>query len=1676
MSELFEGSEIAIIGMSARFPGAKNIEAFWQNIRDGVESISFFSDEELIASGVEPALLNNPNYVKANTMLADIEGFDALFFDISAREAEIMDPQHRLFLMHAWEALENAGYDPATYEGLIGVYAGLEMSSYLLNNLYPNRERLESVSNIQLIIGNDKDYLPTHVSYKLNLKGPSVNVQTACSTSLVAAHLACQSLQAGDCDMALVGGASVSESQQVGYLYQEGMIRSPDGHCRAFDAKAQGTMSGKGVGIVVLRRLVDALTDGDCIHAIIKGSAINNDGSLKVGYTAPSIEGQKAVILDAQAIADIEPETITYVETHGTGTKLGDPIEIAALTKAFQKSTQKKGFCAIGSVKTNIGHAGAAAGIAGLIKTVFALKHQLLPPSLHFEQPNPQIDFANSPFYVNTKLSEWKTDGIPRYAGVSSFGIGGTNAHVILEEAPIQESLEESRPWQLVVISAKTPSALDTASLNLATHLEQHPDINLADVAYTLSKGRHAFSQRRMLVCQDINEAITALHTHNPKHVFTHSQASEKQTVVFMFSGQGAQYVNMALELYQNEPIFREQVDLCSEYLMPHLGLDLRQVLYPSEERNSEAIQLNQTAITQVALFVIEYALVQLWMSWGVYPDAMIGHSIGEYVAAHFAGVFSLEDALLLVAKRGQMMQQLHRGTMLAVSLSEKEVLPLLGKGLSLAAINSPSRCVVSGITEAVEALQNQLTDQGVECRRLHTSHAFHSEMMNPILNSFMEWVKQVKLNHPKIPYVSNLTGIWITAAEATDPNYWAKHLRQTVRFSEGLQHILENSEQILLEIGPGRMLSTLAQQHPNKAADQVILSSLRHPQYQLSDIAFLLNTLGKLWLAGGRVSWSGFYTNERRHRLPLPTYPFECQRYWIDPPQPADRHVQQVATAQNMWQSVIEATQKQADISLSALDNFISDYPIKQQCLDDLCLAYMNLGIKGLGAFKHSDEKYSLGKFAQQFRIDPRYQQLVSRWLNVLVEKGQLQQKEETISQLRPLTTETVNMLLKQAKRQWASDPQWRSIQRFGENMVTILRGEKEPRELFFPDTSSEATDVKNTVQEKSPLFSHYNSIMRACLEQMVKLLPTNVNLRILEIGGGRGVTTKVVLPVLPVSQTRYTFTDITQFFLNQAQQQFSTYPFVQYRLLNLDKSPQEQGYDKHSFDVVIATLVLHVTQKIEKTLQHLRFLLAPGGLFLIWEITQPQLKFDIVEGFFMEPLDDGKRNQGNPFLSKEQWHEMLRKHGFVAVETFPNTDILGHLMFIAQAEPSVPAFTHLLEATDVLDTQISFQKHVRPEIAQDYIAPRNEAEQTIAKFWQDMLSIEKVGIHDDFFELGGDSLIAVPLLIKLRDTFQKSLSPQVLVQAPTIAQLTELIIEVQPTQSQQAISSPLLTIQATGTKPPFFCVHPAGGNVLCYTQLAHHLGSEQPFYGLQAKGLDGKDEPFTQIEDMAAYYIKALRVVQSQGPYFLGGWSFGGLVAFEMAQQLRTQGDQVALLAIIDIGAPSGGTQRDNLEDAVLLAWFAVDLGISAKPELTLLIDTLQGLAPEARWHYLLTQAKKINVLPATAEVNDIRPLAQVFKSNLQAMQNYVPQFYSNRITLFRASELAFFQDNEFFNGSLTDPVKPAMGWDKLSSEPIEVYTIPGNHHTIIAEPHVEQLAEQLRRCIDIQCEIVN
>jgi phthiocerol/phenolphthiocerol synthesis type-I polyketide synthase E len=878
-----ENPDIAIIGMAGRFPGAANVDEFWENLRSGVESISFFSDEELIDAGVNPAVLSDPNYVKAAPILEDPEWFDASFFGYSPREAQFLDPQHRLFLECAWEAIEHAGYDAEAYPGAIGVYAGSAMNTYLLfSGLLPHL-----VDEFVLTLtGSDKDFLTTRVSYKLNLTGPSVTVQTGCSTSLVAVHIACQSLLNGECDMALAGGVSVRVPHRVGYFYQEGSIFTPDGHCRAFDAQAKGTIFGSGVAIVVLKRLVDAIAAGDCIHAVVKGSAINNDGSAKANFTTPSMGRQADDVVEAMANAGITADTISYVETHGTGTALGDPIEIAALTKAFRTDTQKKGFCAIGSVKSNIGHLDAAAGVAGLIKTVLALKYKMIPPSLHFQKPNPEIDFANTPFFVNSKLSAWQKGTSPHRAGINALGVGGTNAHVILEEAPVIKASGESRSTQLLLLSSKTRSGLEQAATNLARYLAVNPQANLADVAYTLQVGRKHFNYRQMLVCRnhDAAAAVAGLRAQSSKSVVRATRQPVVRNVVFMFPGQGVQYTRMALELYRAETEFQARIDQCAEILEPHLSLDLRDILYPAEENIEWATrQLNQTSIAQPALFTIEYALAKLWMSWGVNPSALIGHSVGEYVAAHLAGVFSLEDALSLVAIRGRLMQDLPGGAMLAVPLSETEIQPFLNTQLSLAVVNGPSLCVVSGETDAVETLEKRLATEKLNCRQLRASHAFHSAMMDPILDSFHEQVTRIGPHTPRLPFISNVTGTWITSEEATDPGYWTKHVRQTVRFADGLQELLKETDRVLLEVGPGQTLSTLAKQYRNGSSDQIVLPSLCSTHDAQPDDVFLLNVLGRLWLLGVEVDWTAFHINEQRHRLPLPTYPFQRQKYWFE-------------------------------------------------------------------------------------------------------------------------------------------------------------------------------------------------------------------------------------------------------------------------------------------------------------------------------------------------------------------------------------------------------------------------------------------------------------------------------------------------------------------------------------------------------------------------------------------------------------------------------------------------------------------------------------------------------------------------------------------------------------------------------------------------------------------------
>jgi acyl transferase domain-containing protein/glutamate-1-semialdehyde aminotransferase len=869
---------IAIIGMVGKFPGADSVEQLWQNLCQGVESIEFFGAGEVDPS-IDPQLSQNPDYIRARGMMAEAESFDAAFFGISPLEAEVIDPQARIFLELVASALEHAGYSSEKFDGSIGLYGGCSQNTYYTNHLHGRQDILDRVGKLPMMFASEKDYLTTRVSYKLGLKGPSISFSTSCSSSLVAIGQAFQALSSYQCDLAVAGAVSIAAPQHSGYLYEEGSIFSPTGHCRPFDAQAQGTVFGNGGGVIVLKRLDEAVAAGDRVYAVIRGVGVNNDGADKVSFSAPSVDGQAEAVAMAHAYADFDPETISYIEAHGTGTVLGDPIEVAALTQAFRLQTEANQFCAIGSIKANIGHLADAAGVVGLIKIALALDCKQLPPSINFDTPNPKLDLEHSPFYVNTKLLAWPEGTSPRRAGVSSFGVGGTNVHIVLEEAPPARVSGKSRSQQLLLLSAKTSTALAATTRNLQAHLESNPGINLADVAHTLRHGRREFNYRSCVVCSDPADAVQALSADSHR-VISRQVAVRNSGVVFMFPGQGSQYVNMGLSFYQDEPVFRDIIDRCADILQPLLGLDIRSILYPTTtDTEAAAITLGQTCFTQPALFIVEYALAQLWQSWGVIPQATIGHSIGEYVSACLAGVFSLEDALLLVANRGRMMWDLPRGSMLSVRLSAAELEPQLS-GLAIAAVNSPTLCVVSGSSEEIESLRSKLESQEIACRLLHTSHAFHSSMMDSIVASFGDVVSQVKLSPPQIPFVSTVTGDWITDRQVTDPVYWATHLRMTVQFAPGIQTIWQQSG-VLLEVGPRTTTATLARQQATNA-QQVAISSLSDAPD--NEWTALLQAAGQLWLAGVSLDWDKFEGDEVRNRIPLPTYPFERQRFWIDP------------------------------------------------------------------------------------------------------------------------------------------------------------------------------------------------------------------------------------------------------------------------------------------------------------------------------------------------------------------------------------------------------------------------------------------------------------------------------------------------------------------------------------------------------------------------------------------------------------------------------------------------------------------------------------------------------------------------------------------------------------------------------------------------------------------------
>lgn len=1755
---------IAIVGMAGRFPGARNVDQLWQNLCAGIESTTLFADAELDPS-IDPQLRQDSSYVKAKGTIEGGETFDAAFFGISPREAEVMDPQARVFLELVVEALENAAYTPDKFDGLIGLYAGCGQNTYFEKHICGRPEIIDRVGEFLTMLANEKDYLTTRAAYKLNLTGPTVSVNTACSTSLVAVSHAFQSLMSHQCDLALAGGISLTTPQNSGYLSQAGGMLSPDGHCRPFDVNGQGTMFNNGAGLVVLKRLEAAIEDGDRIYAVIRGVGINNDGADKVSFTAPSVDGQAQAIAMAQAYAGFPVESISYIETHGTATPLGDPIEIAALTQVFRTQTAATQFCAVGSIKSNIGHVVAAAGVAGLIKTALALYHKQIPASLNFESPNPKLDLENSPFYVNTQLCPWAEGNTPRRAGVSSFGVGGTNAHVVLEEAPPGQLATASRPRQLLLLSAKTEPALAAVAANLAQHLAENSDINLADVAYTLNRGRKDFNYRRCIVAADVTEAIAQLRLDPPRDM-TRQTTTGERPIVFMFPGQGSQYVGMGQNLYEAEPLYRELVDRCAEILQPLLNRDLRELMYPAADIATAEIALKQTLYTQPALFVTEYALAKLWQSWGVQPTATIGHSIGEFVSACLAGVFSLEDALMLVAARGKLMWDLPGGSMLSVRLPAAEVEQQLTGTIAIAAVNSPTLCVVAGETAQIELFRSQLEAAQIACRELYTSHAFHSPMMDEIIAPFAEVVRRVKLSPPQIPFVSTVTGDWITHSQATDPLYWATHLRQTVRFADGIHTLWQQPNRILLEVGPRTTATTLARQQATDIQQQIAISSLTDRSDNSAELTALFQALGQLWLAGGSIDWHQFYQQELRSRIPLPTYPFERQRYWIEP------------TKQE--QKVTIDRSKKPDIAdwfyvPTWKTSIVAQAP---RSLANPILVFVDRS--GFGAKLVTEITRQAGivitveigkKFQQlgrnRYQIDPAkrsdYEQLISTLVaesltpqtilhlwNVTA-KSNLQLSIETIDLTQTLSFYSLLYLAQALGQENISTPTKLLVvsnqlhQVTGEEILSpskaTLLGPVRVIAQEYPHIDCRSVDIVwSNTRSKADRRLVTQLLSELQRESLAKILayrgerrwvqdfealpllqpatpvPALKTAGVYLVTGGLGgigleiaahlaktVQAKLILigrstlpdrSLWPTWLAEHDDQDETSTKIHKVQKLESwgaKVLVVSADVANLKQMTAAMATARQRFgdiDGVIHTAGLPGGGMIQlKTPEAAARILAAkvqGTVVLDRILKKAELDFFVlcssVESILGQfgQVDYGAANafldayaQSQPAsrraisINWDSWQQVgmavstvnssNNRAGIINLDTaiLPQEGIavfdrlLGSgLSQVVVSTTDLPARMEQVHRSSVtelagsLDDEQSLQFSHHPEIT--------PLEKTLAQVWRRVLGMPDIGLDDDFFDLGGDSLLAVQLFNLINKTLGKQLPLATIVQHRTIRELAQLI-GGEEAQGAKTWSS-LVPIQSGKSgKLPLFFIHPVGGNILEYYPLAKYMGQEYPMYGLQSQGLDGKQPFLSRIEDMASHYIQEIRMIQPDGPYLLIGYSMGATIAYEIAVQLSAQGQKIALLGLLDQLAPNTPKIRPSLLTTISIHW----RNLAQLPSNRRLnyfkrrtIDRFRGF--EER-DYILDGVNIDNLNPE---------LLNMLDANIGSSENYIPGNYPGDITLFRCNIQP-----------ICDAIQPQLGWERIVTGNIKIYPMEGDHFTLLREPFTKVIADKLMAAIE-------
>lgn len=1779
------GMEIAVIGMAGRFPGAPDLDVFWRNLIAGVEAISFFNEAEMRLAGVDEALLHDPHYVPARGILGDVDRFDAVFFGYSPKEAALMDPQQRIFLETAWKALEDAGYVGRRYDGHIGVFASVGFNSYLVLNLRVQPDFMQGEHGPQAMLSNDKDFLATRVSYKLNLTGPSVVVQSACSSSLVAVHQACQSLLAGEADMQMVGGVTVRVPEQTGHIHQEGMINSPDGHCRPFDKDAAGTVAGNGVGVVVLKRLEDALAEGDHIYAVIKATAVNNDGDAKVGYAAPSSHGQTQVIRAALALAEIAPDTLGMVEAHGSGTRMGDPIEVEALRNAYAVHTQRKQYCALGAVKANIGHLDAAAGIAGFIKTVLALHHGVIPPHPTFREANPLCDFANSPFFVNTNALAWQTPGHSRRAAVSSFGMGGTNAHVVLEQSPPRAPTGKAKPWQLVPLSAKTVKSIDRQKENLRVDLKRLSEEPLADIAYTLQTGRERFQHNYFLLARDAADALQALSMGHYPLSSTAMWEGVERRAVFMFSGQGAQYANMARALYEHARVFRAEFDACAEVLRRRHAWELHSVVFPqpgSEERSDE--QLRDTRYTQPALFAVEYALAQQFMAWGIQPQALIGHSVGEYVAACVGGVMSRDDAVALVASRGELIAELPAGSMLCVFQREEMITPYLLPGIEVAVINAPEVVVIAGEPPAIQALQGTLEANGVKTKLLRTSHAFHSHMMEPILSRFRERLSTVPLSAPQIPVMSNLTGDWLTAEQATDPGYWVEHLRRPVRFAAGIERLAQSTATFFLEFGPGDGLTQFCRQTLGKSERHRVEATLPRPTGEQDALATAMMALGKLWQQGFTVDWSALHEGERRYRVSLATYPFSGSAYWANL---EERTVLGRAASDQVelpfwtlgWRQALEPAPGvpaasallvvHADKShaLRVLQQYAACYSralfaytggnfaqrddgtltLRAGCEEDyasmldkvsidpqqtLDVIYIHYGIRTqpvvathqLLVFLKTLARFASSRAGairltllvpQSFAVlggerESWSGQIASNLASMLaslqpgiawrvIDTGWLPDQRSATSWFKGAVTPLAAKSESTFSRWWRVTAHSMGLRTGNTRMFSAaaLQQQLLSQDLagFIPASVTAYRNGQGWRREIQPLAlaqsltptrdgayvisGMLDPLAAALLRSwhrlhgghFLYLLPPpnpafDVNLlaEMAQALKDDGLPIDVVRSGEPLA-------------LRAAVRRLASEHNVSLWHFNTQPAHREDElviyFDKDSVEAL--------TAGIEQQLASLARLPAKSRL---WFSTVPafldhpphalQIFPDAVVRVagkaygwrqvylppdFMAPASESVCAQ----VSEEQRMEWLTR---IATQpaTAPSVVLSGLapqlLRWCGNNPDSITAQT---EAEEI---QGSAGRYQRPELPIPYAAPVTERQKIICGIWQELFQIDRVGIHDNFFDLGGDSVMALKLLSGLEIQFEVQLPLAEVMNSPTVAEQANSVVEYSEMPMDARRISPLVAFRKEGVQPPFFCIHPAGGLVHCYIELSRQAGKNVPFYGLQHPGLDGKAGPYTTYPKMAELYIEAMREVQPTGPYFLGGWSFGGTVAFDMARQLRQAGQQVGMLAMFDSPGPSALYRlqgRPEFEFAGMVAFLSEALARMFGGEVKIDVEELRKIPREEQMDYLVS--RMVNATAADDLANAKQALERVvdiFELTDRAEQVYQPEPYDGEIYLYRVQEVADYEFTAYKNhpqlGSAT------FGWEQLCTN-VVVRFVTGSHMNMIFPPHVEVVGEKFR-----------